>query len=99
MRIIKIILTILLLLFLFSMPYGFYNLVRFASLIVFALIAYDYYTKNQKALAITFGALALLFQPFFTIAQGRGLWATGDVVVATLLIILLVKERQKLHNH
>lgn len=95
MRIIKIILAILLLLCLFNMPYGFYNLVRFASLIGFALIAYDYYTKKQESLAITFGALTLLFQPFFKIALGRGLWATVDIAVAILLIILLVKERQK----
>ena len=95
MKIFKIVLTVLLLLCLFDMPYGFYNLVRFAALIGFGLIAYDYYSKKQEALAITFGSLALLFQPFFKIALERGLWTAIDIAVAILLIILLIKEKQK----
>jgi len=53
------------------MPYGYYQLVRFVAMVAFAVMAYDYYDKKQASLAVTFGALALLFQPFVKIALGR----------------------------
>ena len=59
---------------------------------VFAITAFNYYAENKKELAITFGALALLFQPFFKIALGRTIWNIVDVVVAILLIVLYVKS-------
>ncbi len=40
-------------------------------MVCFAVLAYEYYEKSVKPLAITFAALALLFQPFAKIALGR----------------------------
>lgn len=54
----------MLLLCLAPMPYGYYMLVRWAAMVVFAVTAFNYYAENKKELAVTFGALALLFQPF-----------------------------------
>lgn len=82
----------MLLLCLFHMPYGFYVLVRFVAMVGFAVLAYTYYEKRQKPLAVTFGALALLFQPFAKIALGRTMWNVVDVVVAALLVVIAVKE-------
>lgn len=45
-------------------------------------------------LAITFGGLALLFQPFFKIALGRTMWNVVDVVVAIGLVALWLMEHQ-----
>lgn len=83
----------LLLLCLIPFPYGVYTLVRFLMMIVGGFLALHYYSRDKKALAIVFGAIALLFQPFFKIALGREVWMVVDVVVAVLLIVLAVKKR------
>ena len=112
-----IILSVLLLLCLAPMPYGYYQLVRFIAMTVFGVMAWLFYaTRNTPGLcapeeqkgyikvdsttilskvsmAIVFGALALLFQPFFKIALGRILWNIVDVIVAGMLIIMWIKLR------
>lgn len=85
----------LLILCLAPMPYGYYTLVRFVSMVVFSVIAYKYYQVKKEGLAITFGALALLFQPFIKIALGRTIWNIVDVAVAILLLILTFTKNEK----
>ena len=92
MKALKIIFAVLMLLCLAHIPYGYYQLVRFVAMVVFAIMTYVYYEKEQMPLTITFGALALLFQPFMKIALGRTMWDIVDVVVAGLLIYLCIKE-------
>ena len=77
------------------MPYGYYQLVRFVAMVVFVIMAYEYYEKKQMPLAITFGALAMLFQPFIKVALGRTMWNIVDVIVAVLLVGLYIKELSK----
>ena len=55
------ILSVLLLLCLAPMPYGYYMLVRFISMVAFVIIAYNFYEEKKKVLVITFGALAFFF--------------------------------------
>ena len=81
-------LAIALMLCLFPMPYGYYTLVRFASMIVFGCIAYNFYKEKKMVLCIVAGSLAILFQPFFKIALGRTLWNIVDVIVAIFLVVL-----------
>ena len=112
-----IILSVLLLLCLAPMPYGYYQLVRFIAMTVFGVLAWLFYaTRNTPGLcapeeqkgyikddsttilskvsmAIVWGALALLFQPFFKIALGRIAWNVVDVIVAGMLIILWLNLR------
>lgn len=94
-KIIKIVLAVLMLLCLADMPYGFYNLVRFVAMLGFGYLAYDYYKSGQEKFTFVFGALLLMFQPFFKIALGRDLWNVVDVIVAVGLIYLLIKEYKK----
>jgi hypothetical protein len=84
---IKIILAILFFLCLADMPYGFYQFVRFAGLIGFAILAYQANQQGRQTEMIIYGGLALLFQPFFKIALGRQMWNIVDVVVGIGLII------------
>ena len=77
------------------MPYGYFMLVRFISMVAFLIIAYHFYEEKKKVLVITFGALAILFQPLFKIALGRNIWNIVDVVVAMLLIYLWIQERNR----
>lgn len=112
-----IILSVLLLLCLAPMPYGYYQLVRFIAMTVFGVLAWLFYAtrktpglcapEEQKgyikddsttilskvSMAIVWGALALLFQPFFKIALGRIAWNVVDVIVAGMLIILWLNLR------
>lgn len=90
---IKIILIPFLWICLFNMPYGYYQLVRFVAMVVFGWMAIEYASKEQRGMAYTFGALALLFQPFFKIALGRGLWNVVDVIVGIGLLVLWFRER------
>ncbi len=76
------------------MPYGYYMLVRFVSMVAFGVMAYRYYTQSKVALTVTFASLALLFQPFIKVALGRTIWNVVDVIVAVLLIIVWIKERK-----
>jgi len=94
-KLIKITLAILFFLCLAKMPYGYYQFVRFAGLIGFAILAYQANQQNKQVEMIVFGALALLFQPFFKIALGRELWNIVDVIVGTGLIISIFIKRSE----
>lgn len=87
----KLIIAVMLLLCLADMPYGFYQLVRFAATCAFAYLSYDYFKSKKDELGFVFAALALLFQPFVKISLGRVIWNFVDVVVAIGLIILIVR--------
>ena len=93
----KIILSILLLLCLLHMPYGYYAAVRFIAMLGFALLAYYSYQENKTANAavIICVALALLFQPFAKIALGRTVWNVVDIIVAAGLIISLFAKKKE----
>ena len=89
----KLLLAALLLLCLAPMPYGYYQLVRIVAMIAFAIMAYQYYEKKMMPLVITFGGLALLFQPFIKVVLGRTMWNVVDAVLAVGLIVLWMKEQ------
>lgn len=77
------------------MPYGFYQLVRMAGLIGFAIFAYDANQRKQPVEMIVYIGLALLFQPLFKVALGRDLWNIVDVLVGIGLIVSVFLEKQK----
>ncbi len=86
----KLALSILFLLCLADMPYGYYELVRIIGLIGFSLLAYQASQKENKTEMIIYIGLAILFQPFFKIALGRFLWNVVDVIVAIGLLLSIV---------
>jgi hypothetical protein len=86
-NIIKIVLAILFFLCLADMPYGFYQFVRFAGLIGFAILAYQANQQDRQTEMIIYAGLALLFQPFLKIALGRDIWNIVDVIVGIGLLI------------
>jgi len=88
-------LAAVLLLCLVSMPYGYFQLVRFLSTLAFGVMTFRYYQERKEWLAYTCGTLALLFQPFYKIALGRTVWNIVDVIVAIGLIVLFIYEWKK----
>ena len=93
MNYLQLILAVLLLICLLDMPYRYYILIRFITMISFTVFAIHYYNKKQKNLMVVFGALALFFQPFIKIALGRVMWNIVDVFVAILLLGIYVFEK------
>jgi len=93
--VIKVILSILLVVCVFDMPYGFYQLVRFIALIGFGILAFNSNQENKKTELIIYVSLALLFQPFMKISLGRDLWNIIDVIIAVALVSsVFVKNKQ-----
>ena len=70
-----------------DMPYSFYQFVRFTSFVGFGILAYQAQMQDKQTEMIIYGALALLFQPFFKIALGRELWNIVDVIVGIGLLV------------
>ena len=94
-NLIKIVLAVLFFLCLADMPYGYYQFVRFAGLIGFAILAYQAHKEGRQTEMIIYGGLALLFQPFFKIVLGREMWNIVDVVVGIgLLISMFMKPKE-----
>lgn len=85
-------LALAMLICLFPMPYGYYTLVRFATMIVMGIMAFVLYDEKRLPLAIVAGSIALLFQPIVKIVLDRTTWNILDVVVAILLVIIWLKE-------
>nr|WP_076784417.1 DUF6804 family protein [Epilithonimonas bovis] len=95
-NIIKIVLSILFLLCLVNMPYGFYQIVRFLGFVGFGILAYQSNQKEKQTEMFVYIALAILFQPFFKIYLGRTIWNVVDVVVAVgLLLSVLTNKKEK----
>jgi hypothetical protein len=92
---IKILLSILLLVCLFNMPYGYYQVVRFIAMITFAYLAFNADKENNRNEIWIYIFLALLFQPFIKIALGRLLWNVVDVIVAIGLISDIIRRSTK----
>ena len=69
------------------MPYGFYQLVRLAGLIGFAILAYQANLSGKKTAVIVYVGLAILFQPLIKIPLGRLVWNVVDVIMGFGLII------------
>ena len=92
---IKIILAVLFFLCLLDMPYGYFQLVRFAAMIGFAVLAYFASSKEDKTEMIVYIALAILFQPLSKIALGRILWNVVDVIVGIGLLVSIFVDKPK----
>jgi uncharacterized protein YacL len=93
---VKLVIAVLLLLCLADMPYGFYQLVRFAATAAFAYLSYEYFKAKREGMGVLFAALALLFQPFFKVALGRTIWNAVDIIVAILLFYFIIQSFQKI---
>jgi len=92
---IKIILALLFFICLIDMPYGYYQLVRFAGLVGFSVLAYQANVEQSKIEMIIYICLAVLFQPIFKIALGRDLWNVVDVIIGIgLLISIFMKAKE-----
>lgn len=95
----RIILSFFLAFFLFlcllDMPYGYYQFVRFASMLGFAYLGYISMQEKKVGYTYVYFILALLFQPFFKVALGRTLWNIVDIAVGLFLLYSIFAEKRK----
>jgi hypothetical protein len=94
-NLIKIVVATLLLICLFHMPYGYYQLVRFIAVVGFAILAYYEYERKNIPMVIVYLGLAVLFQPLETIPLGRQVWIIVDIVLAAGLVISIFAKNSK----
>mgnify|MGYP000963421070 CR=1 FL=1 len=93
--IIKLILSALFLICLFKMPYGYFQIVRFAGLIGFLILSYFAFKEARMVETIIFISLALLFQPLIKVAMGRTIWNLIDIFVSIGLLSSIFLNRLK----
>lgn len=86
-NILKIIISILFLLCLLDMPYGYFQFIRFVGMVGFALLAYE---EKNKSLYVFWIASTILINPFFKIPLGRTIWNIVDVIWAIILILTII---------
>jgi len=86
--IIKIALIILLSLCLMKMPYGYFQLVRFAVPVGLLILTFGL-DKKTVVIQILFVGLAILFQPLIKISLGREIWNAVDIIVGVFLFVLV----------
>ncbi|MEQ3661566.1 MAG: DUF6804 family protein [Flavobacterium sp.] len=91
----KLILIVLLLLCLLDMPYGYFQFVRWFSMVAFSYLALVAIREDKQNEIFIYIALVILFQPIIKIALGRIIWNIVDVLVAFGLIYLLKKQTNK----
>lgn len=93
-KVLIIILIPLLLLCLLDMPYGYFMLVRWITMLILGYVGWKLYSINKVELAYLFFGIAILFNPIIKIALGRFLWNVVDVLLAAFLVLYLIKEKK-----
>lgn len=95
--IIKFVLIALFLGCLGDWPYGYYQLVRFAGMVGFIMLAG--LDKKSQSLLIFWISSAILINPFFKISLGREIWNLVDIFWAVLLLLTFVFDYWKSKAH
>lgn len=89
---VKIILAVLLVLCLFKMPYGYFQLIRFIGMASFIWFAYLDNEKIDKSLVILWICSAILINPIIKISLGKSIWNIVDILWALILLATLIKD-------
>lgn len=91
----KIILIILLLGCLFNMPYGYYQLTRFAGMVIFAILSYNAYKIKERFFFVMYLSSSILINPIVKIYLGREIWNIVDLIWAIILFTTIIIEIKK----
>lgn len=86
---VKIVLTLLFLLCLFRMPYGYYQLVHYVGMAGFIILVYLDFKKKDKTMVFIWFFSALLINPFYKAVLGRLIWNVVDILWSLALLISL----------
>lgn len=90
--VLKIIVSIMFVICLYKMPYGYFKLVRFVGMASFIWFAYLDNAKKNESLAIFWVCSAILINPIIKIAFGRTIWNIVDVAWVLILLATIVYD-------
>lgn len=78
----------------FPLPYGYYQFLRWITCGIAVFLVYLAYTYKKAWVAIIFGAIAILFNPIFTIHFEKDIWQWLDFICGAVFItsIFLLRE-------
>ena len=76
-------------------PYGYYKLLRWVVCGVSAYSVLEAVELKKEGWAITFGIMALMFNPFIPVQLGRATWGLVDFGAAVLFAVPLLAVRRK----
>lgn len=80
-----------------DLPYLYFQLLRVIGMIVFTLLAYDSYKRNNIPFALIFGISVLIIQPFVKVPLGRFNWNMVDTVWSFFILINMFLLNKKPH--
>ncbi len=92
-NILKLLLSILLLLCLFKMPYWYYQLIRLSGMVGFIYFAY---LDNKEKIRFTpqlFVLAAIIINPIIKIPFGRSVWQIIDIIFSVILLLSIFLEK------
>lgn len=78
----------------FQLPYGYYQLLRFAVCSFGAYAAYLAHQQNKKKWVWILGIIAFLFNPFVKFHFDKGTWQLFDLVAGIIFVIASFKIRK-----
>jgi len=87
MKLIWYVSSLLLVVAVLPLPYGYFMFLRLAITAAAVYVAYENFNKDIPVWGIIFIGVALLFNPFYTVHFDKALWAVIDIVVAALFFI------------
>ncbi|SMO92544.1 hypothetical protein SAMN06265218_12619 [Fodinibius sediminis] len=68
------------------MPYGYYELLRTVSMVLFIIYGINSNKKGEELWTFFWFGSAILINPIFKIALGRLLWNVVDIIWAAILV-------------
>lgn len=84
----------LLLIAIAELSYGYYTFLRLVVTIGAVLVVYNEYSRQLNFWVISFGIIAILFNPIFPVyLRDRELWAIIDVLCAIIFIVKGIKTK------
>jgi hypothetical protein len=92
-----LVIALLLVIAVFSLPYGYYQFLRWATCATAVYIAVMAYFWNQKWATWVFGAIAILFNPIFPIYLTKEIWRIIDIICGVVFISsipVIIKPKQ-----
>jgi hypothetical protein len=97
MKIYKYILSALLIIAVFSLPYGYYQFLRiivFIGMVFFVVTEF----KTRPIFVPLYMGIGILFNPILPIFLSRGTWLYIDIVTAAILVLVTLKPLNQTEN-
>lgn len=97
---VAIIAGIMLLLAIFSWPYGYYQLTRIVIFFAGAYLAYSLYKLHKEGWIWILAITVIIFNPFFPLRLTKGTWVILDLIAAIIFFVSVsaVKKVQPSDN-